>query len=108
MDLLCLIGVGPVTHHGQLLYKFHAFCQPHGLFNKILISIIREIKFTNYVYTSPLYQIKYAALGIEVTVKASKTSGKGRFNERLHISLELLNSNTGTADLAYLQRDSDD
>jgi hypothetical protein len=27
------------------------------------------VKFANYVYASPLYQKKYAELGIEVTVK---------------------------------------
>jgi hypothetical protein len=35
------------------------------------------VKFANYVYTSPLYQKKYSALGIEVTVKSGKTAGMG-------------------------------
>jgi hypothetical protein len=89
--------------------KFHTFYQPQGLFNtKFSLTSSEKVKFAYYVYTSTLYQKKYAALGIEVTVKTGKIAGIGRFNERLHISMESLNFNPRTPDLNYLQQDSDD
>jgi hypothetical protein len=48
--------------------KFHEFYQPHGLFNSYFYAdrVGKAFKFLQCIYTSPLYQKKYAALGIEV------------------------------------------
>lgn len=47
--------------------KFHEFYEPQGLFTKKQINVSeRKIKFGCPVYTSPLYQKKYTALGIVV------------------------------------------
>jgi hypothetical protein len=89
--------------------KFHKFYQPQGLFNtKFTLKSSERVKFANYVYTSPLYQMKYSALGIEVTVKSGKTAGMGRFDERLHIAMEPADTNMQSSDLQYLQQDSED
>jgi hypothetical protein len=87
--------------------KFHKFYQLQGLFNtKFTLTLTERVKFAIYVYTSPLYQKKYCALGIEVTVKSGKTAGMGRFDERLHIAMEASDTNLKSLDLHYLQQDS--
>jgi len=84
--------------------KFHNFYLPQGLFNsKFSLSSSESVKFANYVYTSPLYQKKYAALGIKVTVKNGKNAGVGRMDENWHMVKE-----SEQKELAYLQQDSDD
>jgi hypothetical protein len=75
---------------------------------KFTLKSSERVKFANYVYTSPLYQKKYSALGIEVTVKSGKTAGMGRFDERLHIAMEPADTNMQSSDLQYLQQDSED
>jgi hypothetical protein len=37
---------------------------------------------------SPLYQKKYAALGIQITVKNGKQTGVGRIDEKWHLANE--------------------
>jgi hypothetical protein len=89
--------------------KFHKFYQPQGLFNtRFTFTSTDRVKFASYVYTSPLYQKKYCALGIEVTLKSGKTAGMGRFDERLHITMDPMDTNMKSSDLHYLQQDSDD
>jgi len=67
------------------------------------LSSSEKVKFANYVYTSPIYQKKYAALGIKVTKKNGKTAGVGRIDENCHMVKE-----SKRKELAYLQQDSDD
>jgi hypothetical protein len=66
--------------------KFHNFYQPHGLFNNnFSLAAPNKCKFAAYVYTSTLYQNKYAALGIQVKLKSGRVAGMGKINERLHV-----------------------
>jgi hypothetical protein len=66
--------------------KFHNFYQPHGLFNKnFSLAAPSKCKFVAYIYTSNLYQKKYAALGITVKLKSGREVGMGRINEGQHI-----------------------
>jgi hypothetical protein len=68
--------------------KFHEFYQPHGLFNSYFYvdRVGKASKFSQCIYTSPLYQKKYTALGIEVKEnKSGKGIGMGRINERDHV-----------------------
>jgi hypothetical protein len=67
------------------------------------LSSSEKVKFANYVYTSPIHQKKYAALGIKVTKNNGKTAGVGRMDENCHMVKE-----TKRKELAYLQQDSDD
>ena len=67
--------------------KFHEFYQPHGLFNSYFYidNIGKSCKFSQCIYTSPLYQKKYAALGVEIKSKRGHGIGMGRINERDHM-----------------------
>ncbi len=66
--------------------KFHTFYQPLGLFNSnFALAASTKCKFSSYIYTSPLYQKKYASLGIQVKLKAGRVAGMGKVNEKLHI-----------------------
>jgi hypothetical protein len=54
--------------------KFHEFYLPHGLFNSYFYvdKVGKACKFFQCIYTSPLYQKKYAALGVEEKAKEEK------------------------------------
>ena len=66
--------------------KFHKFYQPHGLFNRnSSLAAPNKCKFASYIYTSPMYQKKYTALGIQVKLKGGREVGMGRNKESLHI-----------------------
>jgi hypothetical protein len=59
------------------------------------LSAPNKCKFAAYVYTSTLFQKKYAALGITVTLKPGREAGMGRLNEKLHIvkpDLKIINN----------------
>ncbi len=67
--------------------KFHKFYRPQGLFNNNFFFASREkVRFAHYVYISPLYQKKYAALGIQVNVKNGNQSGVGRIDKTWHLA----------------------
>jgi len=86
--------------------KFHNFYAAQGLFNKkFSLASSGKVKFANYVYTSPLYQKKYTALGIPITVKKGRTAGVGYFDEQMHIQKDDYDD---TVDLQYLQQDSEE
>jgi hypothetical protein len=67
--------------------KYHDFYLPHGLFNTYFFfdNVGKTGKFSQCIYTSELYQKKYAALGVEVKSKKGRGVGMGRINERDHI-----------------------
>ena len=67
--------------------KFHEFYLPHGLFISYFYvdNTQQSCKFSQCIYTSPLYQKKYTALGIEIKNKTGKRIGMGRINEKEHI-----------------------
>ncbi len=67
--------------------KYHDFYQPRGLINTYFYfdNVGKTCKFSQCIYTSELYQKKYAALGVEVKTKKGKAAGMGRVNERDHI-----------------------
>ena len=88
--------------------KFHNFYQPHGLCNKHFSLAAATCKFSGYVYTSPLYQKKYAALGISVTKKRGREAGMGRINERDHIVLSDIELNEQKTNNFGGENESDD
>ena len=50
--------------------KFHDYYQPLGLFNNnFSLASPAKCKFAGVIYTSPLHQLKYEALGVQVKVK---------------------------------------
>jgi hypothetical protein len=66
--------------------KFHEFYLPEGLFNNnFSLGSPQKCKFAGVVYTPPLHQLKYEALGVEVNLKRGNTAGVGRINEKVHI-----------------------
>jgi hypothetical protein len=71
---------------GSCWAKFHKFYVLHGLFNKKQIDVSnKKLKFGAPVYTSQLYQRKYAALGIEVVKKKGRATGMGKIVQKQHI-----------------------
>ncbi len=69
--------------------KFHDFYEPKGLFTKQKLNLNEQkVRFGGVVYTSELYQKKYAALGIEVKKKNGNTKGMGRINLKDHMGKE--------------------
>jgi hypothetical protein len=54
--------------------KYHDFYQPRGLFNTYFYfdNVGKTCKFSQCIYTSELYQKKYAALRVEVKTKKVK------------------------------------
>ena len=74
---------------GSCWTKFHEFYEPKGLFTKKALNLNEgKIKFGGFVYTSELYQKKYAALGIEIKTKEGRTEGMGRINPKQHMGKE--------------------
>lgn len=67
--------------------KFHSFYQPEGLFNSNFYVNVeqKKCKFAQCIYTSPLHQKKYNALGIEVKCKPGKSAGMGRIRMDIHL-----------------------
>ena len=69
--------------------KFHEFYEPQGLFTKKQINVSeRKIKFGCPVYTSPLYQKKYTALGIVVNSNDQRKKKMGVINPKVHMGNE--------------------
>lgn len=97
---------------GSCWNKFHNYFLPQFLFNKkFSLASAEKVEFAIYVYISPLYQKKYAALGIEVTLKKGKNSGVGRIHEKLHSSndsKDRKNEDKQIRELTYLQQDSNE
>jgi hypothetical protein len=92
--------------------KYHKFYRPKGLFNNNFFFGAREkVRFAHYIYISPLYQKKYAALGIPVNMKNGNQTGVGRIDETWHLadtSKEKSISKKRKREITYLEQDSED
>jgi hypothetical protein len=92
--------------------KFHKFYLPQGLFNNnFSFASADKVRFSHYLYISPLYQKKYAALGIPVHLKKGNQTGVGKIDEQWHLadaSKGMTSTKTPVREISYLQQDSED
>jgi len=71
-----------LEHRRALKLDFILFYLPDGLFNNnISLPSAQKCKFARVVYSSELYQKKYAALGIPIHYKKGSTHGMGNPRE---------------------------